>query len=72
MLHEFLTSNDQELARRCHAKVMTRMAPRPVMQRDHGIVEFIRQLIRTLRAEQSEEPQVDATLPTHSELLLEI
>jgi len=60
MLHEFLVTNDKELARRCHAKVVARMAPRIVIEHDHGIAEFIRQLIGTLRTEKLE---VDGAVP---------
>lgn len=51
MLHEFLAANDNELAQRCHAKVVARMAPKVVSEEFHGVAELIRQLIETLRGE---------------------
>jgi signal transduction histidine kinase len=55
MLHEFLTQNRVELAKRCRAKVAGRAAPggpapEPVSTREHGVPLLIEQLIETLRA----------------------
>jgi signal transduction histidine kinase len=57
MLHEFLSVNRADLIDRCKAKVLLR----PARQRTdsvmhHGIPEFLDQLIKTLRIEQSESP----------------
>ena len=55
MLHEFLTSNRAELIARCRAKVVARSAG-SVDELDHGITNFLDQLIKTLQVEQTSEP----------------
>jgi signal transduction histidine kinase len=55
MLHEFLTENRNELAKRCHAKVVARLASAappivPARGSAHGVPRLIEQLIETLRA----------------------
>lgn len=53
MLHEFLSSNRQELIRRCSAKVTARSSPRVTsLELEHGIPVFLGQLIEALRHEQ--------------------
>jgi signal transduction histidine kinase len=53
MLHEFLSANRDELIARCRAKVAKRSAPRPTeAELQHGIPQFLEQLIRTLRIEE--------------------
>ena len=57
MLYEFLSVNRTDLIDRCMAKVLLR----PARQRTgsvmlHGIPEFLDQLIKTLKIEQSERP----------------
>jgi len=53
MLHDFLTTNHNELIDRCRAKVATRfeasMAPSPV---EHGVPMLLLQIAETLRREQ--------------------
>jgi signal transduction histidine kinase len=57
MLHEFLTTNRQELIERCRVKVGKRSAPRATDEElIHGIPEFLDQLIKTLQVEQTSEP----------------
>jgi hypothetical protein len=53
MLHEFLSSNRDELILRCRAKVARRHAP-PVTAREleHGVPLFLEQLVEALRCEQ--------------------
>ena len=52
MLHEFLTENQQELAKRCRGKVSKRQgAHQTPDDLEFGIPLFIRQLITTLRSE---------------------
>lgn len=53
MLHEFVTSNHEELIRRCQEKVAKRLelSELPVAT-DHGVPLFLQQLVDTLRAEQ--------------------
>jgi signal transduction histidine kinase len=52
MLHEFLTSNREELIFRCRAKVAKRNAPRPTEKElEFGIPVFLTQLTNILRSE---------------------
>jgi signal transduction histidine kinase len=55
MLSEFLIANRTELIDRCRAKVALR-APLHKEELDHGVTLFIDQLIKTLAAEQSDDP----------------
>src|SRR5579864_2944583 len=53
MLHEFLTSNRNELITRCRAKVAKRFEPTETPSVvDHGVPLFLEQLVNTLRLEQ--------------------
>lgn len=57
MLHDFLSNNTDELTKRCRVKVADRdgrNATEPQLQ--NGVPMFLDQLIRTLRAEQTDEP----------------
>ena len=57
MMHEFLTQNRGELIERCRMKVAQRPAPRAnELELDHGITLFLDQIIKTLRAEESDRP----------------
>ena len=66
MLHDFLTSNRQELITRCRTKVAKRFestgTPAAV---DHGVPLFLQQLVETLRIEET-TPTRDAadSIPT--------
>ncbi|MEA3193445.1 MAG: hypothetical protein QOD26_1778 [Betaproteobacteria bacterium] len=53
MLHEFLSSNRDELINRCRSKVSKRDSP-PVTasELEHGVPLFLDQLVETLRCEQ--------------------
>jgi K+-sensing histidine kinase KdpD len=52
MLHEFLTTNREELVRRCRAKVVKRHAPTPTaLELEDGTPLFLDQLIGALRKE---------------------
>jgi hypothetical protein len=53
MLHEFVSSNRQELIRRCRSKVSQRNSP-PVTasELEYGVPLFLRQLVEALRTEQ--------------------
>lgn len=54
MLHQLLTSNQEELIRRCREKAMHRFAPAEVPAAiDHGVPLFLQQLGDTLRLEQA-------------------
>lgn len=57
MMHEFLSSQREELIARCRAKVALRAAPKATeAELEHGIPLFLDQLIKTLRVEQSASP----------------
>ena len=57
MLHEFLTTNRDELIERCRLKVAKRVAPKVTdAELAHGIPAFLDQLIKTLQVEQTSEP----------------
>jgi len=74
LLHEFLSSNRDELIRRCRAKVARRDAP-PVtpLELEHGVPLFLEQLVEALRCEQ-ESPAAAAesrrTAALHGQELL--
>ena len=56
MMHEFLTENRGELIERCRMKVAQRPAPKATTEElDHGITLFLDQIIKTLKAEESEQ-----------------
>jgi hypothetical protein len=48
MLHEFLTSNREELIRRCRAKVSQRSSPPTASALEHGVPLFLGQLVEAL------------------------
>ncbi|MGA2366605.1 MAG: hypothetical protein ABSG12_14055 [Steroidobacteraceae bacterium] len=53
MLHEFLTSNRQAIISLCRDKVARRFEPgEPAATMQHGVPQFLEQLVETLRAEQ--------------------
>ena len=53
MLHEFVTSNREELIKRCKAKVAERFEPADVPPAiDHGVPLFLQQVVQMLRSEQ--------------------
>ena len=57
MLHEFLTTNQEELIERCRAKVGLRLPPTATASAlKYGIPRFLAQLIRTLEIEETSEP----------------
>jgi hypothetical protein len=66
MLHDFVTSNRQELITRCRAKMAIRFTPTgaPAVV-DHGVPLFLQQLVETLRAEQNTPTREGAeSIPT--------
>lgn len=55
-MHEFLSENRGELIERCRMKVAQRPAPKATTEElDHGITLFLDQIIKTLKAEESEQ-----------------
>jgi hypothetical protein len=58
MLHEFLSSNREELIRRCRAKVSQRSSPGVTcLELKHGVPVFLAQLVEALRHEQENPAQ---------------
>lgn len=56
MLHEFLTSNSDDLIARCRAKVAKRPIPPPTAaELTYGIPIFLNQIIKTLRLEETSD-----------------
>ena len=61
MLHEFLTANRDILIARCREKVAKRFEPTESAEPiDHGVPQFLEQLVETLRAEQETEHRAAA------------
>lgn len=57
MLHNFLSNNKDELAKRCREKVGARQGRSATEQQlANGVPLFIDQLIRTLQIEQTQHP----------------
>ncbi len=57
MLHEFLAANRAALIDRCRRKVALRRLRKPTdAELEHGIPQFVDQLVKTLRLEQTPEP----------------
>ena len=70
MLHEFLTTNRNELIERCKVKVAKRSSPSPAKgaaNAEKGVPLFLTQLIETLRREQSTPTDPDNP-PTSTEI----
>jgi hypothetical protein len=72
MLHEFLTSNRDELINRCKKKVAKRFEPSEIPTAvDHGVPLFLLQLTETLRREQMivahDKPEPEP-IPAQSEI----
>ena len=60
MLHDFITSNRQELIRRCGTKVAARVQSAGIPAAvNHGVPLFLQQLVDTLRSEQSTSTRYD-------------
>lgn len=74
MLHEFLTENRADLAKRCQAKVMARTPPTGAAGvSEHGVPLLIDQLIATLRAGREPDslaPEIGTGATRHGGALL--
>ena len=71
MLHEFLTEHRAELIARCRTKVATRRLPRLTeADLDHGVPQFLDQLIDTLRQELVSSPEIGRSATRHGSELL--
>lgn len=65
MLHDFLSSNREELIRRCRSKVSQRSSPGVTcLELKHGVPVFLTQLIEALRHEQENPAQHAAGSPS--------
>lgn len=74
MLHEFVTSNRDELIGRCRAKVATRSVPPPTeAEIDHGVPLFLDQLVDALKQGLDKlNPEISRNAVLHGhELLLQ-
>ena len=64
MLHEFLTSNREELVKRCRSKVNERDSPPVTLAKlQYGVPLFLGQLIEGLRYEESSAPRKESESP---------
>lgn len=71
MLHEFITTNRDEIIARCRAKVMTRSEPPPTKAEiDHGVPVFLDQLVNTLRLGLQSSPDISESAVLHGHDLL--
>jgi signal transduction histidine kinase len=71
MLHEFVTSNREEIIRRCREKVAKRSIPEPSeAELDHGVPLFLDQLVEALRSGNPSAAQIDKSASQHGHDLL--
>ena len=71
MLHEFITTNHQEIIKRCQQKVATRSIPAPSKAEiDHGVPLFLDQLVDALRSGDSSSTAIDKSAGQHGHDLL--
>lgn len=69
MLHEFLTSNRDELIRRCQSKVRRRDTPPATpMELDNGVPVFLGQLVAALRQEHEQPAAAHERIATLADL----
>src|SRR5688572_32976652 len=73
MLHDFISSNRQEIIARCRAKVSTRSIPSPTKAEiDHGVPMFLDQLVDALRRHLNSSADIASSAVQHGhELLLQ-
>src|SRR5688572_21633134 len=65
MLHEFLTTNRQQIINVCRDKVAKRFEPtEDEATKNHGVPLFLEQLVETLRAEQKTSARSADSEPT--------
>jgi hypothetical protein len=70
MLHEFLTTNRNELISRCRTKAAKRFQPSTVPSvANHGVPLFLQQLVDTLREQTTPNSSIEPEkTPAHSEI----
>jgi len=72
VLHEFVTSYRDELARRCRARVSERGSPSVAAAGpQHGVPLVLEQLVRALRSEEQNPREVSRTAALHGKELRE-
>lgn len=71
MLHEFLSSNREEIIARTRQKVAQRTAPQPTKAEiDYGVPLFLSQLVETLRLSQGSNEEIGKSAVQHGSDLL--
>src|SRR5687767_6352207 len=66
MLHDFISSNRQEIIARCRAKVSTRSIPSPTKAEiDHGVPMFLDQLVDALRRHLNSSADIASSAVQH-------
>ena len=71
MLHEFITTNRDEIITRCRAKVATRSIPPSTdAEIDHGVPVFLEQLVNALRLGLKSNPEIANSALHHGHDLL--
>jgi hypothetical protein len=71
MLHEFITTNRDEIIGRCREKVARRSVPAPTRAEiDHGVPLFLDQLVDALRRGLSSSPEIGRSAVMHGHDLL--
>jgi signal transduction histidine kinase len=66
MLHQFVAANREELIHRCRTKVRARSVPVPTpAELDHGIPQFLDELVVALASRGLSNPAIDATAARH-------
>ena len=71
MLHEFIALNQDEIIRRCRAKVIARSVPPPTdAEIDHGVPVFLDQLRNALRLGETKSPEISRSAIKHGHDLL--
>jgi signal transduction histidine kinase len=72
MLHEFVTTNREEIIARCRAKIAVRTVPHPTeVELQHGVPLFLDQLAETLRFALATNPAIGNSGAKHGNELLE-
>jgi len=71
MLHDFISTNRQEIIKRCRAKVAMRSAPAPTeAEIEHGVPVFLDQLADALRLHLVQSPDIAKSAAQHGYQLL--
>src|SRR4030095_913938 len=72
MLYEFIDINRDEIITKCRAKVAARLIPPPTeLEINHGVPQFLDQLVEALRHQEMPMPQIGRTAALHGHELLQ-